>query len=68
MTIVQQAPGYTDPEVLESAAGFYIGQRYYDSEFGCHVPGGRLSVRYWSAKSDAQTALTVGVWQMRDQL
>ena len=25
MTIVQQAPGYTDPEVLESAAGFYIG-------------------------------------------
>jgi len=66
MTIVQQAPGYTDPEVLESAAGFYIGQQYYDSDIGCHVPGGRLSVRYWRAKREAQVALTSGVWQMRD--
>lgn len=66
MTIVQQALGYTDPEVLESAAGFYIGQQYYDSDIGCPVPGGRLSVRYWRAKREAQVALTSGVWQMRD--
>lgn len=66
MTIVQHALGYTDPEVLESAAGFYIGQQYYDSDIGCHVPGGRLSVRYWRAKHEAQAALKSGAWQMRD--
>ena len=38
MNIVQYTPEYTNPEVLESAAGFYIGQRYYDGEMGCHEP------------------------------
>lgn len=66
MNIVQYTPEYTNPEVLESAAGFYIGQRYYDGEMGCHAPGGRLSVRYWATQTEAATALTSGNWVMRN--
>lgn len=47
-------------EVLQSAAGFYIGTQFE----GC--PFSRESVEYFPSLDVAQTALDNGLWTQRD--
>lgn len=47
-------------EVLESAAGFYIGT--FDPNEG---PVSRESVEYWPTRKKAETALTTNLWTRR---
>lgn len=44
-------------QVLQSAAGFYIGCLHYDSVVGCYVPGERNSAAYWADRREAEKAM-----------
>ena len=46
----------SEPQVLKSNAGYYIGRTYHDEEIGADLPYERLS-DYFSKRSDAEQAL-----------
>lgn len=46
-----------DLQVLKSAAGFYIGDLYYDKEMGGYFPNSRDSQYYWETREEAEDAL-----------
>lgn len=48
-------------QVLQSAAGFYLGT----SEFG--MPFSRESVEYWPSVDDASEALKTGKWTQKSE-
>ncbi|ABM97040.1 hypothetical protein [Methylibium petroleiphilum] len=48
-------------QVLESAAGFYIGTTHED------MPYSRESAEYWRKREAAEQALADGTWTQRDQ-
>lgn len=56
MTVQQQR----ELEVLESAAGFYLGT--FDPMEG---PVSRDSEEYWATREKAETALTTNLWKRR---
>lgn len=60
---------YSDLQVLESGAGFYIGTTYQhpeDSEFpGMVEPGSRDSYEYYRTKELAEEALRTRSWTQR---
>lgn len=47
----------TPPMVCRSAAGYYIGTKYWDDECQAWLPYSRESEEYWLNASDAQKAL-----------
>jgi len=49
-------------QVMESAAGFYLGTR---DEDGC--PYSRESLEYWPDRTQAEAAMTSGEWTQRDE-
>lgn len=52
--------GVSEPRVLRSAAGYYIGTIYVDPESGCVQPNSRDSEYYISKdKAEAELALTL---------
>lgn len=62
-------PGYSDLQVMKSAAGYYIGTSYAmhddDGEFIGHTPGSRDSVEYYATEAEAQHALETKSWTQR---
>lgn len=54
---ISNKPGYSDLQVLESPAGFYIGT-IYTGEDGLQEPGSRDS-DYFSTREDAEQELRV---------
>ena len=47
----------SDPMVLESAAGFYIGELCLDQEYKIPMPYSRLSFGYYQTREEAQQEL-----------
>jgi hypothetical protein len=47
-------------QVLQSAAGFYVGMLYHDEEMGGWFPYSRDSARYWKVREEAEEALLSG--------
>ena len=47
----------TEPSVLQSAAGYYIGTRYWDDEMAGWYPFNRLSFGYYATVEDAEKDL-----------
>ena len=54
--------------VHESAAGFYVGTRYFDATLGFEVPFTRESTEYWPTEKQAQTANATGAWTQKRSL
>lgn len=50
-----------DLQVLQSAAGFYIGTSHE------YLPYSRESVEYWPSREKAELALDTNSWTQRDQ-
>lgn len=55
---------YTDLQVLQSAAGWYIGTMYNNPE-GYTEPGSRDSYDYYPTQEAAQHALDTKTWVQR---
>lgn len=57
---------YSDLKVMQSAAGFYIGTEYRNTEFGFEMiePGSRDSA-YYATEEEAQHALNTRTWIQR---
>ncbi len=55
---------YSDLQVCQSAAGYYIGTNYATPE-GFTEPGSRDSQEYWPHRSQAEQALATGEWTQR---
>jgi hypothetical protein len=51
--------------VMQSAAGYYIGREYWDTEFQFPGPYSRES-GYYRTREEAQSALQSGDWEVRD--
>lgn len=47
----------SEPMVLESAAGFYIGELCLDQEYKIPMPYSRLSFGYYQTREEAQQEL-----------
>ena len=47
----------TDPMVMHSAAGYYIGNASYDLEMMAWVPHSRMSYGYWATDEEARRFL-----------
>ena len=52
-------------KVLRSAAGYYIGEDYWDSDFQCWMPYSRRSMEYYKTYEEAQEALDKGTYSYR---
>jgi len=48
----------SEPMVLKSNAGFYIGEMCWDKEYEMAMPYSRLSFEYYPTKSDAEKVLS----------
>lgn len=59
----KNAERYTDLQVCQSGAGFYIGAMYKTPE-GFTEPGSRDS-QYFPTREEAQKALDSGIWEQR---
>ena len=57
--------GYSDLQVLKSAAGYYIGRLFTDNQ-GFTQPGSRESVEYYETAMNAEYALINNTYTMRD--
>ena len=55
----------SDLQVMQSAAGFYIGRSYWDTEFGFEGPYSRES-GYYANKADAEADLAAQSFEVRD--
>lgn len=47
----------SEPMVLKSAAGFYIGELCWDQEYKIPMPYSRLSYEYYATEEEAQQDL-----------
>lgn len=56
---------HSNQQVLKSAAGYYIGDLYYDEEMGGYFPYSRDSQEYWATREEAQKALDTDNWSPR---
>ncbi len=56
---------HPNQQVLESAAGYYIGDLYYDEEMKGYYPYSRDSQEYWRTREEAQLALDGNKWSPR---
>ena len=54
--------------VHQSAAGFYVGTRYFDTELGFKVPFTRESKEYWPTEKQARSAIATGAWTQKRSL
>jgi hypothetical protein len=54
---VTEKDSYTDLQVLQSGAGYYVGTMYHDKEGNYDEPGSRDS-RYFKTKEEAATWLS----------
>lgn len=52
-------------QVLHSAAGYYIGDEYYDEDIHCWLPWSRRSQEYWQTYEEAFEALKSGKYAYR---
>lgn len=59
-------PRVTALQVCHSAAGYYIGRLFFDTDLECWMPWSRNSVQYWLSRQDAQAALDSGKFTWRD--
>lgn len=50
------AARYSDVQVLQSAAGWYVGTTFTEEE-GYETPGSRESEEYYATQAEAQAAL-----------
>ena len=53
----ENASGYSELQVMSSAAGYYVGTSYIDPEFGFEEPGSRDS-GYFKKREDAEKFLS----------
>ncbi len=53
---------HPNQQVLKSAAGYYIGDLYYDEEMKGYFPYSRDSQEYWATREEAQHALDNDLW------
>jgi len=52
-------------QILQSAAGYYIGWLYYDDELKGWLPEARDSQRYWDTRDDAEFALMTNKYEVK---
>lgn len=55
----------TDLQVMQSAAGYYIGRSYWDEEFGFEGPYSRES-GYYATSDEAEAELSGQTFEVRD--
>ena len=62
---IKDKSGYTDLQVLKSAAGWYIGTMFWNEEFGGFWEPGSRDSGYYSLEVQAWAALNEETWIQR---